>query len=102
MTTSPVPHPVQPSFDDLGRHLATTAFVVVDLETTGAGPDATITEVGAVRVQSGEVVGEFQTLVNPCTHIPPLIQVLTGTTFIPVALGVNTITLARKEESLES
>ena len=71
MTTSPVPHPVQPSFDDLGRHLATTAFVVVDLETTGAGPDATITEVGAVRVQSGEVVGEFQTLVNPCTHIPP-------------------------------
>ena len=59
MTTSPVPHPVQPSFDDLGRHLATTAFVVVDLETTGAGPDATITEVGAVRVQSGEVVGEF-------------------------------------------
>ena len=33
---------------------------------------------------------------------PSLIQVLTGTTFIPVALGVNTITLARKEESLES
>ena len=85
MTTSPVPHPVQPSFDDLGRHLATTAFVVVDLETTGAGPDATITEVGAVRVQSGEVVGEFQTLVNPCTHIPPLIQVLTGITDAMVA-----------------
>ncbi len=85
MTTSPVQHPVQPSFDDLGRHLATTAFVVVDLETTGAGPDATITEIGAVRVQGGEVIGEFQTLVNPCTHIPPLIQVLTGITDAMVA-----------------
>lgn len=85
MTTSPTQHLLQPSFDDLGRHLATTAFVVVDLETTGAGPDATITEVGAVRVQGGEVVGEFQTLVNPNTHIPPLIQVLTGITDAMVA-----------------
>ena len=70
----------QPSFDDLGRHLATTAFVVVDLETTGAGPDARITEVGAVRVEAGEVTGEFATLVNPGAHIPPLISVLTGIT----------------------
>lgn len=85
MTASPRQHLVQPSFDDLGRHLATTAFVVVDLETTGAGPDATITEIGAVRVQGGEVVGEFQTLVNPNTHIPPLIQVLTGITDAMVA-----------------
>ncbi len=85
MTTNAVPHPAQPSFDDMGRHLASTAFVVVDLETTGAGPDATVTEVGAVRVQGGEVVGEFQTLVNPCTHIPPLIQVLTGITDAMVA-----------------
>ncbi|MFT3877244.1 MAG: DEDD exonuclease domain-containing protein [Propioniciclava sp.] len=70
----------QPSFDDLGRHLATTPFVVVDLETTGAGPEARITEVGAVRVQGGEVTGEFATLVNPDAHIPPLISVLTGIT----------------------
>ena len=85
MTTGSARHLVQPSFDDLGRHLATTAFVVVDLETTGAGPDATITEVGAVRVEGGEVVGEFQTLVNPNTRIPPLIQVLTGITDAMVA-----------------
>lgn len=76
---------LQPSFDDLGRHLATTPFVVVDLETTGAGPEATITEIGAVRVCGGEVVGEFQTLVNPTVHIPPLIQVLTGITDAMVA-----------------
>ena len=81
MTTSAL----QPTFEDLGRHLATTPFVVVDLETTGAGADASITEVGAVRVEGGEVVGEFQTLVNPNAHIPPLISVLTGITDAMVA-----------------
>lgn len=75
----------QPSFDDLGSPLATTPFVVVDLETTGAGPEASITEIGAVRVCGGEVTGEFQTLVNPAEHIPPLIQVLTGITDAMVA-----------------
>lgn len=76
---------LQPSFDDLGRHLATTDFVVVDLETTGAGAEASITEIGAVRVSGGEVTGEFQTLVNPDAHIPPLISVLTGITDAMVA-----------------
>ncbi|MDN5571361.1 MAG: DEDD exonuclease domain-containing protein [Propionibacteriaceae bacterium] len=71
---------LQPSFDDLGRPLATTTFVVVDLETTGSGPEASITEIGAVRVCGGEVTGEFQTLVNPSEAIPPLISVLTGIT----------------------
>lgn len=72
--------PVQPSFDDLGTHLSVVEFCVVDLETTGSGADAAITEFGAVRVRGGEVVGEFQTLVNPQQHIPPLISVLTGIT----------------------
>ncbi|WP_232548551.1 DEDD exonuclease domain-containing protein [Propioniciclava soli] len=71
---------LQPSFDDLGHALATTVFVVVDLETTGSGPQASITEIGAVRVRGGEVTGEFQTLVNPAEAIPPLISVLTGIT----------------------
>ena len=38
-----------------------------------------ITEFGAVKVRGGEVLGEFQTLVNPKAH-PPLIAVLTGIT----------------------
>ena len=76
---------LQPSFEDLGRSLATTPFVVVDLETTGAGPEASITEIGAVRVCGGAVEGEFQTLVNPHGHIPPLISVLTGITDAMVA-----------------
>ena len=76
---------LQPSFADLGQPLATTTFVVVDLETTGSGPEATITEFGAVRVCGGEVLGEFQTLVNPEVRIPPLISVLTGITNAMVA-----------------
>ena len=79
--TNAAPLPlVQPTFDDLGRHLSLATFCVVDLETTGSSADDTITEIGAVKVRGGEVVGEFQTLVNPRTHIPPLIAVLTGIT----------------------
>ena len=70
----------QPSLDDLGTPLSEVSFTVVDLETTGGGDDAAITEIGAVRVRGGDVVGEFQTLVNPATHIPALIAVLTGIT----------------------
>lgn len=75
----------QPSFDDLGTALRVATFCVVDLETTGAGADAEITEIGAVKVCGGEVVGEFQTLVRPSTSIPPMIQALTGITDTMVA-----------------
>lgn len=72
--------PAQPSFDDLGTHLSQVTFCVVDLETTGGGKDSCITEIGAVKVCGGEILGEFQTLVRPSTEIPPMIQVLTGIT----------------------
>jgi DNA polymerase-3 subunit epsilon len=66
--------------------LSTTTFVVVDLETTGSAPaDCGITEIGAVKVRGGEVVGEFSTLVNPGTRIPPYITVLTGITEAMIA-----------------
>jgi DNA polymerase III subunit epsilon len=73
---------VQGSFDELGRPLREATFCVVDLETTGgsAAGGAGITEIGAVKVRGGEVVGEFQTLVNPQTAIPAFIAVLTGIT----------------------
>jgi len=72
---------VQLSLDELDEPLRTTTFVVVDLETTGgaAGTDA-ITEVGAVKVREGEVLGEFQTLVRPAVPISPFVSVLTGIT----------------------
>lgn len=72
----------QRGFDDLGRPLADVTFCVVDLETTGGSPKSgsMITEIGAVKVRGGEVLGEFQTLVNPGQAIPPFISVLTGIT----------------------
>ena len=72
--------PTQASFDDLGVHLSQVTFCVVDLETTGGADSDMITEIGAVKVRGGEVLGEFQTLVNPRSQIPPLIAVLTGIT----------------------
>jgi DNA polymerase-3 subunit epsilon len=78
--------PVQASFDELGSPLREVAFVVVDLETTGGSAQSCeITEIGAVKVRGGEVVGEFQTLVNPGAAIPPFIAVLTGITDAMVA-----------------
>lgn len=75
-------HHWQATFDDIGRPLSQTTFVVLDLETTGSSPatGAGITEIGAVKVRGGQVIGEFQTLVNPGEPIPAFITVLTGIT----------------------
>lgn len=71
----------QIAIDELGVDLKDATFVVVDLETTGGSPDsAEITEIGAVKIRGGMVIGEFQTLVNPGSEIPPFITVLTGIT----------------------
>ena len=72
---------IQATLDDLGTSLREVTFVVVDLETTGGSPqDCGITEIGAVKVRGGEVLGEFQTLVRPAEPIPAFISVLTGIT----------------------
>ncbi|MFC0624412.1 DEDD exonuclease domain-containing protein [Kribbella deserti] len=77
---------VQTSFDELGTPLRDVTFCVVDLETTGGAPgESGITEVGAVKVRCGEILGEFQTLVNPHGPIPPFVAVLTGITNAMVA-----------------
>lgn len=64
--------------------LRETTFVVVDLETTGGRPTGdgfdAITEIGAVKVRGGEILGEFATLVDPGRSIPPQIVALTGIT----------------------
>jgi DNA polymerase III subunit epsilon len=72
---------IQGRLDDLGTPLVDVEFVVLDLETTGGSPaNDRITEVGAVKIRGGEVIGTFQTLVNPGVPIPPLISALTGIT----------------------
>lgn len=92
LTNTPVPSSTrrweeQLGLDDLGRPLHEVTFTVVDLETTGGSPagGSMITEIGAVKVRGGEVLGEFQTLVNPHAAIPPFIAVLTGITDAMVA-----------------
>jgi DNA polymerase-3 subunit epsilon len=62
------------------RHdLSEVTFTVVDLETTGSTPGfAKITEIGAVRIEGGEVVGTFSQLVDPRQVIPPMVTGITG------------------------
>lgn len=56
-------------------------FVAVDLETTGLDPKKDrIMEIGAVRVEDGQVTGEYQQLVNPGCPISDLVSGLTGIT----------------------
>ena len=62
--------------------LSSVIFVVLDLETSGASPQSgsAITEIGAVKVCGGQVLGTFKTFVNPGTPLPPFITELTGIT----------------------
>jgi DNA polymerase III subunit epsilon len=56
-------------------------YVVVDIETTGGRTSSErITEIGAVKVKNGQVIGEWQSLINPKRHIPAFITQITGIT----------------------
>jgi DNA polymerase-3 subunit epsilon len=59
--------------------LEDATFVVTDTETTGtrAAEDRLI-EIGAVKVRGGEVVGTFQSLIDPQRHVPRRITRITG------------------------
>ena len=61
--------------------LQDATYAIVDVETTGARPpDDRITEIGIVRVEQGQIVKEFETLVNPERHIPATVTRITGIT----------------------
>lgn len=68
-----------PGRDD---RLVDLSYAVVDVETTGGSPDAghRVTEIAIVRVQGGEIVERFDTLVNPQRPVPRFITGLTGIT----------------------
>ncbi|MFT7117310.1 MAG: DNA polymerase-3 subunit epsilon, partial [Rhodoferax sp.] len=54
-------------------------YVLLDLETTGGNPvQDRITEIAAVRIEGGQEVARWSTLVNPGTTISSFIQNLTG------------------------
>ncbi len=55
-------------------------LAVIDFETTGISPaqGARATEIAAVLVQDGQIVGRFQSLMHPGAWVPPFIEQLTG------------------------
>lgn len=55
------------------------AYAVVDIETTGGrAGNHKITEIGIVKMVNGEVVDQWQSLLNPQRRIPGMITRLTG------------------------
>ena len=62
--------------------LSDTTFAVIDLETSGGSPKsgAGITEIGVVKIRGGNVLGTFQSFVDPGHSLPPFITQLTGIT----------------------
>jgi DNA polymerase III subunit epsilon len=65
--------------NDVPLHEVT--FCAVDLETTsGSWKDGEIVEIGAVKSRGGEIIGTFETFVQPSGEIPIEIQMLTGIT----------------------
>lgn len=57
-------------------------IVVFDLETTGLSPwqGAQVIEIGAVTIQGGKIIDEFQSLINPEVPIPKEVQNIHGIT----------------------
>lgn len=61
------------------RPLKEIDFVVMDVEAVSPKPSpARIIELAAYRVRAGEIIDEFQTLVNPGVPLSPFIAQLTG------------------------
>ena len=55
-------------------------IAVIDFETTGLSPaqGARATEIAAVLVRDGQIVGRFQSLMHTGAWVPPFIEQLTG------------------------
>lgn len=53
-------------------------YAIVDIETTGGGGAARITEIAVFRHDGTRIVDFFHSLINPETYIPPFITRLTG------------------------
>jgi DNA polymerase-3 subunit alpha (Gram-positive type) len=56
-------------------------YVILDIETTGLSKHRhRITEIAAIKIKGEDIVGEFQSLVDPEVPIPKFITSLTGIT----------------------
>ncbi|MBU1435802.1 MAG: VRR-NUC domain-containing protein [Gammaproteobacteria bacterium] len=72
-------------------------YVVIDVETTGGKNDSDrITEIAAYKVQYGDIIAEFSSLVNPERRIPYFIQKLTGISHTMVATAPRFADIAQQ------
>lgn len=64
------------------ENILDATYVVFDLETTGfnAGGADSIIEIGAVKIKNGEIIDEFDELINPGRKLPAKITELTHIT----------------------
>ena len=66
---------------DITDETVDSPFVVFDIETTGLNKEkCKIIEIGAVKIQDGEIIDRWSTFVNPKTKIPSEITNLTSIT----------------------
>ncbi len=66
---------------NLDGDLLKTSYVVLDLETSGLDPARSeIVEIGAVKIENGKVVDEFQSLVKPKMGMSEISERITGIT----------------------
>ena len=55
------------------------SYVVIDVETTGLIPENNdVIELGAIRIQNGQVIDEYTSLLVPSMDVPDSVQKLTG------------------------
>ena len=67
--------------DSLNTKFDDDEFIIFDIETTGLSPKTCgITQIGALKYKSGEIIGEFSTFVDCGKPIPENIVHLTGIT----------------------
>ena len=70
-------------------------LAIIDVESTGAHPVRDrLTEIAILRVEEGEVVARWESLVAPGQSIPPLIEQVTGISDAMVANAPAFETLA--------
>ena len=63
------------------KEVEAETYVVFDLETTGFNPHHNeIIEIGATKIEAGEITSSYQTFVNPNGEVPARITELTGIT----------------------
>ena len=75
--------------------LADQSFVALDLETTGLDTQRDeIIEIGAVKFQGGQILGSFNTLVNPHRSLSQFVNQLTGITDRDLSGAIWSILLA--------